>query len=309
MCILTPVEKEHTELLGATLPRIAGEKAGIIKRSTPVFSGYQHPDVRRVFEQTAATMDAPLRFLSDEIQPIESRILPNGSEVGFRWANGLTETFELSMPGEVQAENAALAVLAIRTLLARNQTENLTVKAVERGLRRARLPGRMELFTLSSPERKLVPSNTASKLSTTVDKPARIIIDAAHTPVSVSRLLDSFRRMFPGEAVLIFGSVLGKNPQAMAEVLAGYFKHIFISTPGNFKKSDPEGVWRHFAERNPLARLVRDPREALRRALSASEMSVPILVTGSFYMVAEIRKILLDWNAAGPASLNFEHLR
>ncbi len=62
--VLTPVAMDHAEWLGDTLTKIAGEKAGIIKRGTPAVSAPQTPDVVTVFEARAAAMGAPLSFVS-----------------------------------------------------------------------------------------------------------------------------------------------------------------------------------------------------------------------------------------------------
>ena len=93
-------------------------------------------------------------------------------------------------------------------------------------------------------------------------------------------------------AVLLFGSVAGKNPGAMAGILAPAFSSIIVSTPGTFNESDPADVAAIFRGINPRTVLERDPAAALTRARELSGGRRPILVTGSFYMVAEIRKML-----------------
>lgn len=272
LCLLTPVEREHTELLGDTLPQIAGEKAGIIKPGIPAIAGYQRPEVREVFERTAAERGSSIRFLSDELRAIDHRMTRDGSEASFTWRDGGSESFALSMPGEVQAENSALALIAARALFPDSRT--LSPDALREGLRRARLPGRMELLAAG-------------------DEGVQVVLDAAHTPVSAARLLASFKRLLGERGILLFGSVLGKDPEGMAGVLGPAFDHIIVSTPGSFKKSDPEGVLRCFARYRADARLIRTPIEALDTAVRLSEGRVPILVTGSFYMVAEIRQLLV----------------
>jgi dihydrofolate synthase/folylpolyglutamate synthase len=119
-----------------------------------------------------------------------------------------------------------------------------------------------------------------------------LVLDGAHTPLAVTRLLAAFRAVFPGEAILLFGSVSGKNPRAMAEIMAPAFSRIIISTPGAFKESNPGEVADIFRAVNPATLLETDPGRALRLAREESEGRRPILVTGSFYMVAEIRRLL-----------------
>ncbi|HUJ74803.1 MAG TPA: cyanophycin synthetase, partial [bacterium] len=138
------------------------------------------------------------------------------------------------------------------------------------GLLAASLPGRMEVVGSNPP----------------------IVLDGAHTPLAISRLLDSFSRIFPGDAILLFGSVAGKRPREMASILAHRFPRIIISTPGTFKESYPEQVFEIFHALNPETTLEKEPQAALRMARQEAGGARPILVTGSFYMVAEIRRLL-----------------
>ena len=79
----------------------------------------------------------------------------------------------------------------------------------------------------------------------------------------------------------------------MASILAHRFPRIVISTPGSFKESDPDQVFKIFYGLNPDTLLEKSPEAALRRAREVSGGTRPILVTGSFYMVAEIRRLLI----------------
>jgi len=60
--VITNISFDHTQFLGNTLAKIAGEKAGIIKQGVPVVVGETTPETRPVFEQRARALDAPLRF-------------------------------------------------------------------------------------------------------------------------------------------------------------------------------------------------------------------------------------------------------
>jgi dihydrofolate synthase / folylpolyglutamate synthase len=260
----TPVELEHTEFLGTTIPLIAAEKAGIIKPGVPAFCGLQQKEAEDVFRTKAETVNAPMRFLEEEIPEITSGalLLKTGERV----------SIEPGMPGSFQAENAALAFLATDAILASVGVEEAERRGfIADGIRGARLPGRMELLQRDPP----------------------VMIDAAHTPSSVRRLLDSFSNAFPEKGILIFGSVLGKNPAAMAEVLASGFDSIIISTPGTFKPSDPQSVYDAFCQAHRSVELILDPKQAYVRASTLAGGSKPILVTGSFYMIAEVRPLLV----------------
>jgi dihydrofolate synthase/folylpolyglutamate synthase len=263
--VITPLDMEHTDVLGDTLEKIAAEKAGIIKPEVPAFVGLQPPGVKGVFLRAARERGSPIAFLDEEMGEIVSQVDPEGTTFTVRLGAGRAETFRLAMLGRFQAENAALALLTLRRTM-----PDLPPACYREGFRRAFLPGRMEVRGRS---------------------PA-IVLDGAHTPLAVARLLDSFRAVFPGEAVLLFGSVSGKKPKEMAAILARAFAAVIVSTPGTFKESDPEWVAEVFRGYNPATILEKDPARALKRAREEAGGTRTILVTGSFYMIAEIGRLL-----------------
>ncbi len=265
VAVITPLDLEHMDVLGNTIEKIAFEKAGIIKPGAPAFSGFQPPAAKQVLRDTAHSRGSPIVFLDEELESLGTTLDDKGTTFRLQLRGDSPVEFRLSLLGEFQAENAALACLTLR----RTRPE-IALSCYRDGLLAASLPGRMEVVGAGPP----------------------IVLDGAHTPLAVSRLLDSFDRIFPGEAVLVFGSVTGKRPREMASILARRFARIIISTPGTFKESNPQQVYEIFRSLNPDTVLERAPEAALRRARQESGGSRPILVTGSFYMVAEIRRLL-----------------
>jgi dihydrofolate synthase/folylpolyglutamate synthase len=107
----------------------------------------------------------------------------------------------------------------------------------------------------------------------------------------------TFRTLYGEGGVLIFGCAAGKNAGAMADTLIPYFSCIIITTPGTFKKSSPEDVYKTFKEKagaNTEVLLIPETEQAIAQALKlGQERGLPILGAGSFYLAAEIRKALV----------------
>lgn len=264
--VITPLDLEHMEVLGDTIEQIAFEKAGIIKPGMPAFAGFQPPAAKQVLRDTALARGSSITFLDEQLESLGTTLDARGTTFRLHLSGDIPVEFRLSLLGEFQAENAALACLTLR----RTRPE-IPLDCYRDGLLAASLPGRMEVVGTNPP----------------------VVLDGAHTPLAVSRLVDSFDKIFPGEAVLVFGSVAGKRPREMASILARRFPRIVISTPGTFKESNPEQVFEIFRSLNPDTVLEKMPEAALRRARQESGGTRPILVTGSFYMVAEIRRLLV----------------
>ena len=265
-CIITPIELEHTDILGDTIEAIAFEKAGIIKPEKPVFCGYQPAAAETVIAQAARQRNAPAAYLREEVRDSSIRFDGAAMEQTVQWRRWDSATYRLGMLGEFQGENAALAVLAAKQLGLAGDDE------IREGLLRARLSGRLEI----------------------IRKDPAVVLDGAHTPSSLGRLIASFAELFPGPGICIFGSVTGKRIEEMAEIMANRFETVIVSTPGSFKKSDPRSVFDLVAKYTAHTLFKPEPSKALKAALELSAGSLPILVTGSFYMIAEIKRLLLD---------------
>jgi len=271
VCVLTPIELEHTDILGHTIEAIAREKAGIMKPHIPAFSAVQRPEARRIFRERSDELKVPLFFLDESIVSLDMRLSEKGTEMHLLLSDGDTLDAHLPLLGRFQGENASLAYLAVREALRIAHTELKKTDAVK-GLASAQLPGRTELIR----SRGGVPC----------------IIDGAHTPVSVQRVLETVQEVFGRGGVLIFGAVAGKDIKGMASILSPAFDRILISTPGHFKESRPEEVYAIFKSANPHTEYHPDPKDALKRGLSLTNGG-PLLVTGSFYMASEVRKLIL----------------
>ena len=88
-----------------------------------------------------------------------------------------------------------------------------------------------------------------------------------------------------------------KNVAAMAELLLPHFSRIIVTTPGNFRASQPDDIFRVFSS-DPVGAgktdFVPDTSEAVKLAVAFSrEKGLAILCTGSFYLAAEVRGILV----------------
>ncbi len=264
LCLITPIELEHTDVLGDTLSAIAREKAGIFKAGKPVFSAPQQPEVKNELQQAAARAGCPIVFLDEQMRFFQARCSKHGTEVRFRLRDEQEVLYAIALIGEVQGENAALAHLAMRTCLPS------VLPALAEGFAKARLPARMEVIRRDPP----------------------VVIDGAHTPRSVGKVLDTFTELFGTEGVLLFAAAAGKKISEMAEILAPAFKDVVVTTPGSFRQSDAAEVYRLFKDQNDSTTLVVDTARALAHARNLAGADRPLLITGSFYLAGTVRDIL-----------------
>ncbi len=269
--VITVIEKEHQEYLGNTLAEIAGEKAGIIKQGRPLILAPQEDEAFTVFVNTAKSKNAPLFYLPELIE-IKNAVIDFQSTHFLLVDKTSNESMEITVPipGMIQAENAALACLAVKKAFPAIGNETII-----KGISQINITGRFERLH---------------------DNPI-VIIDGAHTKKSIELCSGTFTELYGNEGIVIFGCAAGKDLESMAKTLIGRFKTVIITTPGTFKKSDPELIYDTFKSLSehaaPNIIFIKDTAEAVRYALHLSaEKKLPILGTGSFYLAAEIKKLV-----------------
>jgi len=270
--VIMPIELEHTEYLGSTLQAIAGEKAGIIKNQRPVVVAEQEPEALEVFKNVVLQRNGSLRYLPQEVRLDQIRVDREGTSARLRYTDHsiLPHPLDLRLKlvGEIQAYNAAVAILAAKLGFPELREEDIL-----RGLEEVQLPGRFEKIQDDPP----------------------LIIDGAHTPRSVTLCRETFTELYGSQGILLFGCAIDKDSLAMARILVPHFSTIIITAPGTFKKSDPPSVYRHFisveSEKHPKILLEPDTQGAIELCVNLGmEKGAPILVTGSFYLASAVRR-------------------
>ncbi|KNX41256.1 Bifunctional protein FolC [Roseovarius tolerans] len=132
LTVITPVSIDHEQYLGNTLAKIAGEKAGILKRRVPCVIGPQHDDALAVIEARAAALGAPLLAHGQHWHAYEER-----GRLIYQDETGLCDLPLPNLPGAHQIENAGAALAALRHLHAGDA-------AYEAAVSRAHWPARMQ---------------------------------------------------------------------------------------------------------------------------------------------------------------------
>ena len=261
--VITPIELEHTNILGSTIKAIASEKSKIIKKGVPSFIATMREEAKEVMIDEAKAQNSQIHILEDNILSLSSHTTIEGEMLDIKWINGREDKLTLKMRGAVMANNAALAIMCLRSLGFDNYKVNTAIE-------NATLSGRFETI------------NT---------KPA-LVIDGAHTPVSIASLIDTVNQLYDkSKIVIIFGIIEDKDFTHIINSLLANFNNFIISKPGTFKKSDPKSIYDVFKEKindSQSAILIEDAKEALLYAKKICPKDGIILCCGSFYMASEI---------------------
>lgn len=266
---VTSIELEHTEKLGNTLAAIAGEKAGILKRSCPAVVGRLVPEAASVLEDRAAEVGAPIARLGKDFHVEVLHQDAEGLRLALRDGDVALEA-TLPVLGVHQADNAALAMACVIRLGAHSSAK--LAEAVLSGFSRVRLPGRIEVL----------------------GRAPWLIVDAAHTADSGRTLAHALAQLPHRKMRLVLSVSAGKNLGALLEALLPLADEVFVTRADSARSLSAEDVARAVRARMPGLGLhaVPNPHLAVRTAREGLATNDLLCVTGSVYLAGIARRAL-----------------
>ena len=279
--VITTVSLDHQQYLGDSVTSIAREKAGIIKRATPVISGVLDGAPRAVIEQTSRDLGAPLLTRNHDYF-----LEPAGGN-SWRWRNPggvLIEGLSLPAGGLWQAENGASAIAA--AVLLRDRGFVIADDSIRLGLQKARWPGRMELLEVAVP---------AGGSRAEAPDSLHFLLDGAHNEAGV-RLLVETLETFAGydRIVLIWASMGDKNYSDMLNAIARKADYLLLTRPDSERAATPEQLAAALDSRaGKQYECLSTVAEALARAKVLASPGDLVVVAGSLYLIGEFRKLLM----------------
>lgn len=266
VAVLTSVGLDHTEILGDTVEKIAVDKSGIIKGQQFVISGVTQDTVKQIVKNKALKEKATLWQLGNDFK----LNIPTNKKFEIVCPERVFRDLSLSLFGDFQIHNAACAVAAVNAF-----AKNIPSTAVEEGLKKAFIPGRLEV----------------------VQHRPLVILDGAHNPDKMSASVEALRDNFTSKRKIIVLSIKdGKDYTDILSVLLGLEEHFIVvltafSDKGLWNPVSPDLLAAHISERFPsvMLKTVYDPLDAVKYAISLADYNDLVFVTGSLYMIGDVR--------------------
>lgn len=260
--VITQIEKEHTKILGDTLTLIAREKSGIMRGNKPTFIIEQDKEVMDVFREESEKLNSPLRIFTPPLTL-------DDDSYSLRTVEYMASTIKIeSFSNDVFLLDAlySMFILTSMGLIKAPAHFNLSESSFH-------LPGRFEVRNI---------------------KKRTFIFDGAHTIHSIELLSKSIGKIKNEDKTLIFSTASDKPWKDMASIIVPFFDRVIVTGIGEWKKSEPEKIYVDIKEMFPHKDiyLILNNVSALEKALSSTEESGLVTVTGSFYLLGEIDKAL-----------------
>jgi dihydrofolate synthase/folylpolyglutamate synthase len=255
-CAIASISLDHQDFLGDTLAKIAAEKAGIIKPGVPVAVGHQPPEVMAVIEAEAAAQGAALLR-----RGIEFQAEPSGEGMVF---DGMALP-ELGLKGAHQAENAGLALAALRAAGIWPGAD-----IVARGIAAAEWPARLQRLH--------------GALAALLPEGSELWLDGAHNPGG-AEILSAQLTAWKTPTTLILGMKQSKDVGEFLAILGPHAAALYAV-------AEPE---QHLAL--PVEKIIEAsggraiPGPDVRGALRQIRQPTRVLICGSLYLAGEVLKL------------------
>jgi len=266
LSIITNVSKDHEEVLGRTLQKIAYEKAGIIKQGRPLVTATSQPSILRIFSRICKEKGSPFYRVGKEFSYIPC-------EGGHFHYQGLHRKFwdlTVNLHGSHQILNAVTALGALEVLDELGYL--VSNEAMITGLTKVEWPGRLEMVC-SSP---------------------RVFLDGAHNPAGAHVLKESLQKEFKyNRLILIIGIMKDKNYKSILQTLAPIADHLILTQPNNPRAASPVLLQKSLERNGEKAEIVEGVQRAIDRGLSMASSEDLLCITGSLYTVGEARAYFL----------------
>ena len=270
--IITSVSLDHTEMLGDSVSDIAREKCGIIKDSCPMVS-YPFDGAELGFipqsDEAAKTIseccknEGSVLFLPDtkKVTVIKSDLYGTHFSYG-----GLD--IQLTLPGKHQIGNMLTVITACRVL--REKGYSITDSAIEEGIFHFTIPGRTQV----------------------IEGEPTVILDGGHNTGCMKALKNTVKEYLSDRKITLLMSFMkDKDYEEAISIIAPLCNSVIFTVTDPIRGEKP-GVLKAIAEKYcPDVYEITEPEKAFSFAKSVADKDV-LIVSGSFYLVSEVRKFM-----------------
>jgi len=268
LSIITQISMDHTHFLGDTLEKIAHEKAGIIKKNTPIVIGETQPEIKHVFTGKAKECNAPIYF-ADQIFDCDKIFIETLDYQEFDiWRNSelVMESVKYPLLGYYQKKNLATVMCAIDLLKDKFGVSNDEIASgLENVVRNTNLMGRWQVL----------------------GKTPLVIADTGHNIGGIKEIVTQLNDMTFNKLHFILGCVNDKDIDGILNILPHYAEYYFC------KADIPRGLDANILAEKAFKAGLRgnvfeSVHNAYNSALNNARFDDVVFVGGSNFTVAEI---------------------
>lgn len=267
--VITNISFDHMALLGNTLPKIAAEKAGIIKKDVPVVVGETSHETSFVFEQFAEKVQTKLTFADQEYRADYSMLTIDGKQSLNIHKNGrlFYPDLKLDLLGIYQRHNVPTVLKAIDLLNEKGWilSENMIRIGLLNVIRNTGLLGRWQI----------------------IGHNPLVICDTGHNPAGIKLVVEQINQTAWKQLHMVIGMVSDKDQDEVLSLLPQN-AHYYFTKASIPRAAEPEMLAAKAVRFGLKGDCYPTVRQALSEALASAGKNDLVFVGGSTFVVAEI---------------------
>jgi dihydrofolate synthase / folylpolyglutamate synthase len=276
VAVVTPIDLDHTHLLGRTIGEITREKAGIIKPGAHAILAGQSVEAAEILLARCAEVGALPQREGVDFGVIDRQLAVAGQLIRLSAADGPVDDIFLPLYGAHQAANAAQALAAVEAFLG---LKALHADVVREGFAQVHFPGRLEL----------------------VRRSPGVVLDAAHNPHGARAAAAGITEAFSFAPLIgVIAVMADKDARGILEVFEEIMNHVVITQVASTSRGMPaEALGEIAKEVFGASRVTVVPGldDAIDQAVALAEVDVVgspgVLITGSVVAIGEARTLLV----------------
>lgn len=276
--VLTNISLDHTTILGDTVEKIgleAVDRISYLPRNSFIVSAVMQESIQQIIKEKAKISQSKCIFLHKDFNYSSTKISKNGSIFQFANKEHTFSNFELSLIGTYQVENASLAIETVLKLSSYGFT--ISQRDIAKALRSISIPGRFEIISVNK---------------------QLFILDGAHNNAKMKSFLGEVSRFFPTEKkIFLVAFSTGHDAKNMLTQIATIADTIFITeftsvTDLGKNRSIPVKVLQSYLNSQYLFE-EKNLQQVIKKSYAlAKQQQGLVLVTGSLYLIGQIREYL-----------------
>lgn len=261
LSVITGIALDHTSILGDTIEKIAGEKAGIIKEGVAVLWCGTDKEAQEVISNASKEKNAPLFTVNREVLNVKNATLD-----GTFFDYGEHKDLKISLLGEYQTQNAMNVLCAVDLL--RDNGVKIDESSIKAGLEKAKWQARFEI----------------------ISKNPLVIFDGGHNPQGVDSCVESIKKYFGAEKLIVITGVMAdKDYNYISNKIGQIAKEVYCITPNNPRALSAGEYAKEFEKQGIPAFGCESVGEAAKKAIMrARELGAGVVCLGSLYMYSEV---------------------
>ncbi|MGL5615516.1 MAG: bifunctional folylpolyglutamate synthase/dihydrofolate synthase [Sarcina sp.] len=268
LSVITSISYDHMNILGNSIAEIAGEKAGIIKKA-PVITYPQVKEAMEVIERVSKEKDVKLIKTSEkQIKAVEIDKNNNKQNISIK-ISGEIRNYSLALIGKHQVKNAMVALTVIEKF--REIENKVSEKSIKSALEKVKWIGRMEIM-----KRKPI-----------------VLIDGAHNIDGINSLKNSIKEYFSyNRIILLLGILEDKQVEEMVDSIGEIATTVILTEPHNDRAESAQVMESYLKKTNKETYKIENYEEAYKKALELANIDDLIVISGSLYMIGDMRKTI-----------------